>query len=111
MSIRCPAPLPVVLDRTVAHFWIWVVVAKLSGGDPGGAPLLFDELAATSEAVAALSQRNDKVATFTQVLMRTNSSTRYPGGITLRFARVAGYRHDKLAANADRIATVQALLR
>ncbi|MGZ0191463.1 MAG: hypothetical protein ACKVG5_03830 [Acidimicrobiales bacterium] len=78
------------LNTTVAHFWIWVVVAKLGGGDPGGAPLLFDELAATSEAVAALSKRNDKVATFTQVLMRTNSSTRYPGGITLRFTRVAG---------------------
>jgi DNA ligase-1 len=38
-------------------------------------------------------------------------STRYPGGVALRFARVKGYRHDKLAADADPIAAVQALLR
>lgn len=38
-------------------------------------------------------------------------STRYPGGVALRFARVKGYRNDKLAADADRITAVQALLR
>jgi ATP-dependent DNA ligase len=31
--------------------------------------------------------------------------------VALRFARVKGYRHDKLAAVADQIAAVQALLR
>jgi DNA ligase-1 len=37
-------------------------------------------------------------------------STRYPGGVALRFARVLRYRSDKDAAQADAIETVQALL-
>lgn len=37
-------------------------------------------------------------------------STRYPSGVALRFARVVRYRHDKPAAQADTISTVQALL-
>lgn len=36
-------------------------------------------------------------------------STRYPGGLALRFARVLRYRQDKAAADADTIATVRAL--
>lgn len=36
-------------------------------------------------------------------------STRYPGGLALRFARVLRYRDDKPAAEADTIATVRAL--
>ncbi len=36
-------------------------------------------------------------------------STRYPGGVALRFARVLRYRPDKTAAEADTIATVKAL--
>ncbi len=36
-------------------------------------------------------------------------STRYPGGIALRFARVLRYRHDKDAADADLLSTVQAM--
>lgn len=36
-------------------------------------------------------------------------STRYPGGVALRFARVVGYRDDKPAAEADTIDTVRAL--
>ena len=39
------------------------------------------------------------------------SSTRYPGGVALRFARVKRYRHYKSVADADPIETVQALLR
>jgi DNA ligase-1 len=38
-------------------------------------------------------------------------STRYPGGIALRFARVKRYRDDKPAAEADTIATLRGLLR
>ena len=38
------------------------------------------------------------------------ASTRYPGGVALRFARVRQYRHDKPAAQADTIEQVQALL-
>jgi DNA ligase 1 len=37
-------------------------------------------------------------------------SSRYPGGVALRFARVKGYRPDRDAATADTIETVQALL-
>jgi DNA ligase-1 len=36
-------------------------------------------------------------------------SSRYPGGIALRFARVIRYRDDKPAAEADTIDTVRAL--
>lgn len=36
-------------------------------------------------------------------------STRYPGGLALRFARVVRYREDKTAAEADTIDTVRAL--
>jgi DNA ligase-1 len=38
-------------------------------------------------------------------------STRYPGGIALRFARVKRYRDDKEAAEADTITTLRSLLR
>ncbi|MEV4562072.1 ATP-dependent DNA ligase [Kitasatospora sp. NPDC049285] len=37
-------------------------------------------------------------------------STRYPDGVTLRFARVVRYRDDKTAAEADTLAAVAALL-
>ncbi len=38
-------------------------------------------------------------------------STRYPGGLALRFARVVRYRPDKEAGDADTIDTVRGLLR
>ena len=38
------------------------------------------------------------------------SSTRYPGGLALRFARVRRYRPDKTAAGADSLEGLQALL-
>ncbi len=37
-------------------------------------------------------------------------STRYPGGVALRFARVVRYREDKDPTEADLIGTVQAML-
>ncbi len=37
------------------------------------------------------------------------ASSRYPGGVTLRFARVLRYREDKTAAEADTIDAVRAL--
>ena len=37
-------------------------------------------------------------------------SSRYPGGVALRFARVVRYRSDKSAAEADTIAAVRSLL-
>ncbi len=36
-------------------------------------------------------------------------SARYPEGMSLRFARVKGYRSDKSAAEADTVATVRAI--
>ena len=39
------------------------------------------------------------------------TSTRYPGGVALRFARVLRYREDKPASEADTIAAVRALHR
>jgi DNA ligase-1 len=38
-------------------------------------------------------------------------STRYPGGVALRFARVKRYREDKGPADADTIETVRSFLR
>ena len=38
------------------------------------------------------------------------ASTRYPGGVALRFARVRRYRNDKTPAEADLLADLQALL-
>ena len=37
------------------------------------------------------------------------SSTRYPGGVALRFARVKGYRPDKSPDEADTIEAVRAI--
>ena len=37
-------------------------------------------------------------------------STRYPGGVALRFARVKHYRPDRSVADADRLSAVRALL-
>ncbi len=37
-------------------------------------------------------------------------STRYPGGVALRFARVVRYRDDKAPHEADPVSTVRALL-
>jgi DNA ligase-1 len=36
-------------------------------------------------------------------------SPRYPGGVTLRFARLVRYREDKRPEDADTIQTVQVL--
>jgi ATP-dependent DNA ligase len=35
------------------------------------------------------------------------ASPQYPGGLALRFARVKGYRPDKLAGDADTMATLR----
>ena len=37
------------------------------------------------------------------------ASSRYPGGVTLRFARVKGYREDKRPDEADTLDTIRAI--
>lgn len=39
------------------------------------------------------------------------ASSRYPGGMALRFARVRGYREDKTAAQADTVETVREMFK
>ena len=39
------------------------------------------------------------------------ASSQYPGGVTLRFARVKRYRDDKPASEADTIATIQQMIK
>ena len=62
--------------------------------------------------------RRDGIAVFVRpelvveiALDGVQSSTRYPGGVALRFARVKRYRPDKDAAAADTIGDLRALLR
>lgn len=40
---------------------------------------------------------------------RVQASTRYPGGVALRFARVKAYRPDESAGEADTIGSVRAI--
>jgi DNA ligase-1 len=37
------------------------------------------------------------------------ASSRYPGGLALRFARIKGYRPDKTPADADTMESVRAI--
>jgi DNA ligase-1 len=61
------------------------------------------------------SQRNDyTVFVYPELVVEieldgVQTSTRYPGGVALRFARVVRYRPDKEPADADTIDTVRAL--
>ena len=49
-------------------------------------------------------------ATFVEIAFDgIQASTRYPGGMALRFARVKGYRDDKGAAEADTVDAVRAM--
>jgi DNA ligase 1 len=80
---------------------------------------LTDELLAwqTERFLALESSRGEGVVWVrpTQVveiaLDGVQTSTRYPGGVALRFARVRRYREDKGPAEADTIGTVRTLLR
>ncbi|MFD0202721.1 MULTISPECIES: ATP-dependent DNA ligase [Saccharothrix] len=99
----------------------------LGARDPdGGAPImvgktfkgLTDELLAwqTRELMAIATERTDWVVTVRPELVieieldGVQVSSRYPGGVALRFARVLRYRPDKDAGEADIINTVRALL-
>jgi DNA ligase-1 len=100
----------------------------LGARDPDGGPPIMvgktfkgmtDELLAwQTERFAAAAYRDDgRVAWLPPEFVveveldGVQSSTRYPGGVALRFARVLGYRPDKTPAEADTIDAVRALLR
>jgi DNA ligase 1 len=69
----------------------------------------------TERLLALATERGDWVVTVRPELVveiafdGVQASTRYPGGVTLRFARVVRYREDKTAAEADTLAAVRAL--
>ncbi|GAA1769035.1 ATP-dependent DNA ligase [Luedemannella helvata] len=71
----------------------------------------------TEQLLARAVDRGDWVVTVRPELVvevafdGVQASTRYPGGVTLRFARVLRYRDDKPAAEADTIDAVRALHR
>ncbi|MCB1017927.1 MAG: hypothetical protein KDB10_22775, partial [Acidimicrobiales bacterium] len=94
-------------------------------GEPGGFVMvgktfkgLTDALLAwQTEALQALEARRTPATVWVRpalvveiALDGVQRSTRYPGGVALRFARVRRYRDDKDPGRADTIATVRALL-
>ena len=67
----------------------------------------FDELATDRRAYVVELRPEQVVEIAVDGVQR---SSRYPGGVALRFARVVRYRSDKSAAEADTIVTVRGLL-
>jgi DNA ligase 1 len=67
----------------------------------------FSELATAGTADYVVHVRPEQVVEI--ALDGVQKSTRYPGGLALRFARVVGYRDDKSPAEADTIDAVRAL--
>jgi DNA ligase-1 len=69
----------------------------------------------TERFLAIAEERGDWVVTVRPEMVveiafdGVQASTRYPGGVTLRFARVVRYRDDKSAAEADTVDAVRAL--
>lgn len=100
----------------------------LGARDPDGGPPIMvgktfkgltDELLAwQTERFPELERRRDDWTVYLRPelvveieLDGVQTSTRYPGGVALRFARVLRYRPDKQAADADTIDAVRAMLR
>lgn len=105
----------------------WLSNLHLGARDPtGGPPImvgktfkgLTDQLLTwQTEHLQRLQERNTQYAVFVKpelvveiALDGVQISTRYPGGVALRFARVRRYRPDKSALEADTIDIVRALL-
>ena len=69
-----------------------------------------------TEKLLALEVRRDELTVYVRpelvveiAFSDVQESSRYPGGLALRFARVKRYRPDKAAAEADTLQTVQAI--
>jgi DNA ligase-1 len=67
----------------------------------------FSELAVGGTAGYVVQLRSEQVVEV--ALDGVQKSSRYPGGVALRFARVVRYRDDKSPAEADTIDAVRAL--
>ena len=67
----------------------------------------FGELAISDEDGSVVRLRPEQVVEI--AFDGVQRSSRYPGGVALRFARVLRYRDDKTAAEADTLTTVQTL--
>jgi DNA ligase-1 len=88
----------------------WAMLGKTFKG-------LTDELLAwQTEQLLARETRREGIAVFVRPELVVEiafdgiqTSTRYPSGMALRFARVKRYRGDKAAAEADTVATVRAV--
>lgn len=105
----------------------WLSNLHLGARDPGGGFVMLgktfkgltdDMLRWQTERLLALEERRTRSTVHVhpeQVVEvafdGVQASPRYPGGVTLRFARVRGYRDDKTAAEADTIDTVRAIHR
>lgn len=100
----------------------------LGAADPAGGPpimvgktfkgLTDDLLAWQTERLPLIETHRDRWTVYVRPelvveieLDGVQTSSRYPGGVTLRFARVLRYRPDKEAADADTIDAVRAMLR
>ncbi len=73
-------------------------------------------LAWQTERLLALESRREGIAVVVRpelvveiAFNEVQASPKYPGGLALRFARVKGYREDKLPTEADTIDTVRAI--
>ena len=88
----------------------WAMLGKTFKG-------LTDELLAwQTERLLALQTHREGIAVFVRPELvveiafdGVQTSSRYPSGMALRFARVKRYREDKPAAEADTLATVRAI--
>jgi DNA ligase-1 len=105
----------------------WLSNLHLGARDPGGGPPIMvgktfkgltDELLRwQTEALLEREARREGITVFVHPVLvveialdGVQRSTRYPGGVALRFARVVRYRPDKDAGEADTIDEVRALL-
>ena len=107
----------------------WLSNLHLGARDPSGGPGAFVMVGKTFKGLtdALLAWQTDRLRALASsergitVFVRpelvveiavdgAQSSTRYPGGVALRFARVKGYREDKSPDEADTIDDVRALL-
>jgi DNA ligase-1 len=103
----------------------WLSNLHLGARDPDGGFVMVGKtfkgltdalLAWQTEALLSREVRREGIVVFVRpelvveiALDGVQTSTRYPGGVALRFARVRGYRPDKNPVDADLIGTVQAM--